>query len=471
MGTRKAISNNQYILIGIAIIAIALVIFNVFSYGGLGEVSNLHEQFWDLQMQIERLQAKVETRPTLDFHTETVQRCHEQLKTCETTKGCAKHAVETPKERKKRKGSPGSPGIGDIDFFNKAVDTRIVDARELAARASDKFGLGSFKWPFEMNGRQCHLHLGECFRVGCDGAVWLSTLFCDDGWAQKCAVKFHKDKNEVFTNETAVAVFFEDILDDWDQLFQLMTATMAYVNVPLKALKASTGECEIMDIEAGRKCHRLYSHAFDGDMGIPVRGFVMPRIHDGWCNLAYTNVAVRQQALKIVYDLTSIFSKMASVNVLHCDMNWAHISISQNEHDLGIVPRLFDFSRMKKCHRKNIDCINGFRAQSYQYASLIVDLCTKTKKCFGTGSMHYVHSMGPCKKSEMGDTEEWMQKMTDEIDREDNRKRIQEDWVCPHKQVLVNVVNTVWDWTWNREEPDWRSISKKLKKALEKTDF
>jgi len=251
-----------------------------------------------------------------------------------------------------------------------------------------------------------------------------------------------------------------------------MTATMGYVNVPLAALQDSTGECEVMNIEEiGRKCHRLYSHAFDGDLNVPVRGFIMPRIHDGWCNLAYTDLAVRQQALNIVYDLTSIFSKMASVNVLHCDMNWAHISISQNEHGLGIVPRLFDFSRMKKCHRKNVDCQNGFRAQAYQYGSLIVDLCTKTTKCFGTGSMHYVHSMGPCKKSEMQDTQAWLDHMRSEVDQEEIAKRIAKDWVCPHKRVLVEVVNTVYDWTWNEEDPNWRTIQRKLKEELDKTAF
>lgn len=35
-----------------------------------------------------------------------------------------------------------------------------------------------------------------------------------------------------------------------------------------------------------------------------------------------------------------------------------------------------------------------------------------------------VHSMGPCKKSEMLDTEKWMKTMHDEIDREGIKQRI-----------------------------------------------
>eukprot|EP00494_Astrolonche_serrata_P032731 UN33000 len=173
-------------------------------------------------------------------------------------------------------------------------------------------------------------------------------MFCEDGWAQQVAVKFHKTKDETFSNETAVNVFLEDLLDDWDELFQLFTATMTHVYVPLKDLRRTTNDCQVASLEEiGRKCHKLYDVMFDAHPDQKVRGFVMPLIHDGWCNMAYKDFKVRQFALHIVYDLTKIFAKMSSVNVLHCDMNWAHISISQNEHGLGIVPRLLDFSRMK----------------------------------------------------------------------------------------------------------------------------
>ena len=66
---------------------------------------------------------------------------------------------------------------------------------------------------------------------------------------------------------------------------------------------------------------------------------------------------------------------------------------------------------MKKCVPTRTDCANGLRAQSYQWGSLVIDLCTKSKKCFPTASLHYIHSMGPCKKSEMSDTDAWMKRM------------------------------------------------------------
>ena len=63
--------------------------------------------------------------------------------------------------------------------------------------------------------------------------------------------------------------------------------------------------------------------------------------------MAFTDYKVRQFALNVVHDLTIIFEKMASVNVLHCDMNWAHISISQNEHGLGKSKQFFSSAH---CH-------------------------------------------------------------------------------------------------------------------------
>ena len=71
----------------------------------------------------------------------------------------------------------------------------------------------------------------------------------------------------------------------------------------------------------------------------------MPVIHEGWCNMAAKEPRVRQQALSIVYDLTKIFMKMNEVNTIHCDMNWAHISISQLEADEGLgKPKTIQFT-------------------------------------------------------------------------------------------------------------------------------
>ena len=45
------------------------------------------------------------------------------------------------------------------------------------------------------------------------------------------------------------------------------------------------------------------------------------------------------------------------------------------------------------------------------------------------------------------------------------------DWVCPHKRVLVGVINKSYDSVWLQQDPDWKKIRKTLKKELERTDF
>ena len=58
-----------------------------------------------------------------------------------------------------------------------------------------------------------------------------------------------------------------------------------------------------------------------------------------------------------------------------------------------------------------------------------------------------------------------------EIDQSEVQNRITNDWICPHKRVITEAIQTVYSWTWNRENPDWRSVRKKLKSALDSTDF
>eukprot|EP00494_Astrolonche_serrata_P022217 UN22474 len=169
-----------------------------------------------MQEQMHILEGKISSRIGVDLHESTIQNLNNQISN-----------LENEVERHKS------------ELMNRSANQS----------SQNKYGgnnvMNKYKFPFELDDRNCLLHLGGCTKIGCDGAVWLSTAFCSDGYTQEVAVKFHKTKEERFMNGTAVNVFLEKRLPHWDQLTELFTTTMAYVYVPLWAMSETTGECKV----------------------------------------------------------------------------------------------------------------------------------------------------------------------------------------------------------------------------------